>query len=491
MICAGVLVGLVAAALFGQAHLGLADNGDFKRELRVYSPKPVGFDVNLPPRDTPERHARFFRFYLPGWEFRWHAARPHSSIHLFWLPGAALNRLFLSADVLLLPWLSFLPRLLLVVLYAVVAFAAALQPLRRFASLALALLVPLGFMLTTTEYAALLNSGYTETASLVFLLLFLAGLALLGHRGGVAAQVLCLGSLLCLAAARAGNIYWALLGPAAFVLLWRGRRDPRPSPAASAAVFAELALFIGIAAFLLTHLQLPANRYNSLYYGALRFSRQPAAHLERLGLQRTAPCVGVLPWKDEGRRLIETGSHRLRFANTVRVLVHEPLVYPRLLLHAFRNMQDISLDYLGRYPRGLDRPSESRFDPKTHARCQETRCWLRRRAAALNLWARLKYAAFPRGALLVLILAFFLATFASLSLRARPAGALLARLGLLVTLAIPLDVTVAVLGDGCYELIKHLLLANVLFDLALILFAASTALTFAEGTKSRPATQSA
>ena len=85
----------------------------------------------------------------------------------------------------------------------------------------------------------------------------------------------------------------------------------------------------------------------------------------------------------------------------------------------------------------------------------------------LNFWSWLRYHSFPHG--WPLLLAFGL--FIGVALAGYRRGGLvqdLALVGLVATVACMFDIQIAVTGDGSENLIRHLFLSNVLFDLALL-----------------------
>ena len=56
----------------------------------------------------------------------------------------------------------------------------------------------------------------------------------------------------------------------------------------------------------------------------------------------------------------------------------------------------------------------------------------------------------------------------------------LALIGLMSTVACFVDMIIAILGDGIVELVRHLFLSNLLFDVALIAFFSTVLLTCIE-----------
>ena len=177
-------------------------------------------------------------------------------------------------------------------------------------------------------------------------------------------------------------------------------------------------------------------------------------------------CIGASAYSSTGSKCLDQIHDRLSFINTFRVIWKEPVVMVRMLKYVFSNMQDVSLDYLGRY--SIDDPRNNSF---THiSEGIETRYRASGRGSPiLNLWASIKYKCFPRGVALIIVLIIFIIGF-SLKLRRSNLHQSISLVGLLATVACITDMTITILGDGKYELIKHLFMSNILFDIAALAF---------------------
>jgi hypothetical protein len=92
----------------------------------------------------------------------------------------------------------------------------------------------------------------------------------------------------------------------------------------------------------------------------------------------------------------------------------------------------------------------------------------------LVLWSTIKMEYFPKGKWLMLTLILYLALFIFCIFRNH--WQRIAQIGLLATLATLADMYVAIFGNGTADFVKHLFLANILFDVSTILFV-SIALT--------------
>ncbi len=461
-----LLLGAFVVGMAVQFRTGLADNGDFTRSIKFFSSGPVGIQPNFPPRQSELWHQRFYEYWLPTWTLRRHHEKIVTSAVLLWLPGVLLGAAA-SSSAVSLPWLSLVPRALLLGELSLLLRWAARQPSGRWLPWTLG--GPLVLLLTTTDNAAYLNSFYQEAASQVFVLPVLFSLVYLKHRPTVARLALAVGCLGLLTMAKASTIYWPLLALPFGLHAWTAGRPERwrTHRAAILAGGIGLVCLLTVAARQFTAIrEANVNPYHSLFYGALMFSRHPADHLRRLGLADGEDCIGVSAYRERGKAYFDAHRPQMTFANTLSTLAHEPAIAGRMAAFGLASMQDISLDYLGKYapgdPRGVNGPPWHDIGDGS-----ERRLWNAAESTLANLWATVKFHAFPTGGWLALTLGAFAAG-SLVRLRAPGVAGNLAMVGLLATLAVVADGAVALLGEGRHELIKHLYFANLLFDLALI-----------------------
>lgn len=444
-----LLATLLAALMLIQLPFGLADNGDFSRIMTWFTSRPAGFEQNWPPSGTEAWDRRFFRYYLPDWQLDFpQTSTVRSSVLLLWWPGVWLN-LILYDGLLNLGALSLPARavLLLVVLGLLRWVAQSSRSLREYLVLMACVGVPFVAMVSTTDYLVLLNSFYQESGSLIFLpLLVLALLAVRRTRSNPWLYAATLAALALLASAKVSNVYWAVLGVPVLASLvpWSRRRRV-------ALIGASLLLAVGLGygAYQLTK---EANNpqivaFHGLFYGVLTLSERPQAHLQALGLPYDAACLGVPSFDANGQRCRALYANAPLRRDTIIVLAREPLIVPRMLAFVAGQMQATRLEYLGKRA-----PSDGARGPTP---------------SVLRVWSIMKERFFPRGFALLLALGIGLALNAC-SVRGRTPRADLAFVGLLTCAACLIDMVVAFLGDGRQELTKHLLLANILFDVALI-----------------------
>lgn len=442
--CALVL--LLIVALGAQWDRGLADNGDFSRIMTWFVSKPVGFETNWPPAGTAEWQRRFFAYYLPAWQFDFPpGTRPvYSSVLLLWLPGIALNYL-LYPSTLHLALMSLLPRLLLIgcliLLLAWIGRRCATAGERL--SVLLTLGLPAALFLAAPDYVAYLNSFYQETGAFVFLLLLLGALVALrarpaGPRSAATALIL----LALLTTSKASEFYWAFIG-LPLILAPLLRRRARATRAAAclggAIVLAALSLYLTGGA------NDRRNAFHGLFDGVLTLSTVPGERLAELGFGDGAECVGTPAYVGPGPACVARYGDRGLRLKTVRVLLREPAIIPKIPALAAERMQITQPEGLG------NRAADSRGPNR----------W----PAIIVAWSALKARAFPRGPALFVALA----AYAALCLSRQRRGGLtgdLAFVGIIAAIGCLAAMIVAVLGDGRQELVKHLFVANVAFDVA-------------------------
>jgi hypothetical protein len=217
---------------------------------------------------------------------------------------------------------------------------------------------------------------------------------------------------------------------------------------------AYIPLYIGSVAVLLLGVVLSPNRpdmrqgqtFQSLFNGALIFSNQPAQHLEQLGLKGARKCISQYAAKPVGQKCAEQFGDQISYLSTAQVILREPIILLRMIRFSAQNMQTITLE-MGKTARGGPQLTDLQ-------------------STLTRGWASLKAVLFPRGLGLLATLALFAVLF-SVGLKwTHGMQRELALVGLLATMACGVDMTVQVLGDGRADIIKHMLLANLLFDIA-------------------------
>jgi hypothetical protein len=435
----------------------MGDNGDFPRAYVFITSGPVKNE--FPPAYD----------YTPYWKLEWHlpslltpTTSYLSSTTLLWLPGILLNYIFVSTDILATTSLSFFPKILL--FFFLVLCLKWMDSDPKYSTILYFFVgIPLVFIFTNTSYIAYLNSFYQETGSFIFLIALIvtmiAFMKFTTYRN-LAFSILV---VVLLGTSKQSNVYWAAVSLPFIFYVWQVKRK---------IPFTRTLLFIGSAVTIITLVTVrlsnrdfaALNEYNSLFLGALRFSTNPQKQLRELGVPKAENCIGVSPFLlPKGAKCFEEYKE-LSFYETVRLFYKEPLIVPREIKFAALQMQDITIDYLAKYSR-----EDPRF-PVMDRTGANRRLFAPYENSPFNLWAAIKFRYFPTGYLLFIsLLAFFLLFGAGLRHESE-LGRQISIMGLLTTCATMIDMSLTMIAGGVIELIKHLFLANLLFDISLILF---------------------
>ncbi|MBN1447436.1 MAG: hypothetical protein JXA28_05855 [Bacteroidetes bacterium] len=451
-----LLLGLLLVGTVMQLHVGLADNGDYTRLLLWVTSGPSGFEENLPLPGTEAYELRFFNYVLPFWNFDmpW-TSRWVSSILLVWTPGVALNALLFSTDTVYLPFISFAPRIflllfLLFLLRWIDRESGNLAPL-------LYLTAGLPFVLWgfNTEYVAYFTSFYQEPASMIGLGMLVLALVYYRDREDTRWRPwLSAVAVFFMTTAKLSNIHWAVLGALLLIpwkMLWLIR--------CRFALYVVLILLVPIGFTLLQatfYSTRSINAYQSIFCGTLMFSDRPADHIERLGMDGGDAYIGYHAYCPEGEEAMNRYAPWLNHSTVMNMIVHEPSIAWDMLVFAADSMQNAELTHLSKWV----------LYNETSARRPWAR-WLPASAAMptpLNTWTRLKRAAFPTGIPLILITAALLPFFLWLRRHDRRLLRTFADVGILLALGVLTDMWMQIFGDGQRDLIKHLFLSNICFD---------------------------
>lgn len=448
-------------AMYLQHDIGLADNGDFVRSIEGITSGPIGIEPNWPAPNSEDWSKRFVNYWIPFWKLELSVIRPTSSAFILWLPGILLNKFLYSSSVLYLPVLSLFPKF---ILFAVIMFL--FNWTENYSKYKKVLLVsfvaPITIILTTTDYIAHLNSFYQDSATLVFYFLIFVSILLLRQHLSFRYLVCSLIAILFLAMDRPAYIYWPLLSIPFVLYAWSYKKNIRLHTMIIAG-FSLIILFTFASAFVTKtkYIEENANAFNSYFNGVLTFTEDSSAHLRDIGMEDAIKCVNTPAYSSDGlSECFLKYKNQMSFKNTVRVIIIEPVVMLKMLKYVFDNMQDVSVNYLGKYsfgnPLSKTSPRNGYYDTDM---------------GPLNLWAKMKYNLFPRGYSLFFTLSSFAIWFIFvLRLKLNDVCQDFAFLGLLSTFACVTDMTVAILGDGRCDMGRHLYLSNLLFDIAAILF---------------------
>jgi hypothetical protein len=440
---------IAIAAFFGvlltlsTLHLltGLADNGDFGRDICPFMTRPVGFSA-YEPTDPAERERRFVHHWYDRWELKpgiydYHHICQGSSHQILVFGEVLLSKLLLGTREFSLTLGSLLPRALFWLL-----FLAWCRYFHRLLDGSAWFLVPsalLWCLFNESVFAGLLNSFFEDLSGILWLCgLVLCLMRYLEHGRR---RDLYLGGA-CLAVLTAAKTAYVL---APFVLLgcWAPLRRPR----------SELALVAGLCALALLAatplITRDRNRYINAYHATYLGALTVVTPAERAALLQPAgpydpACVGRNVWASDA---CWQRHRRMSHADAVRIYLTHPMATLRALEVLRREAVQVRIRL------GMDRDGAPGYA----------------QLPLFNVWARLlmpllRACFYPLvlGALALLVLAG--------RRRWLPPALLFA---LWLTLGMSLSQYVTILADGLADFERHSLLAN--FALALFVVLATCA----------------
>jgi hypothetical protein len=442
LLVAGTLAAAAAAivtTLMIPPIVGIADNGDFDRVATPSGLRSVS--------DRPED--RFYRWMQPRFAYAPRAADPsafRSSEFLLVEAAVGAAKLFSRAPHFDIRFLGAVHAALLLAALAMLVRAAA--PLSVAAQAVTAVL--LVFFFTDPAYLAPFQSFYAQTASLLFLLLTAAIVALAVGRGGLSGAWIpayFLAAALFVCSKPQESVQTVLLAPLGVRLAWPGSRRARAGAAVLAVLLGALAWRYYRSAQASAGW---ATRYNVLFMGILLESPDPRRDLEELGLDPSlARYAGVSAWVPESparfpevREFLEPRSGKP--SPRILYLRHPKRLVARLV-QAARSSYLLQPPDLGNFARESGAPPKARV----HA------VWS-------DLRVRLSGVTWP-----VTLFAGTLAAAALTWKRAGPRGRL-AREALAVLVAMAAGAfVVAALGDFELETGRHLYAFHAMCDLIL------------------------
>lgn len=438
-----LVFGLVAAILVRQLlvppFIGLADNGDYARVLDPLGLRHVETDWA----------GQYF-----GWLGRTYVPGPVGPVEL-WSSQLLLSALAKAVAGLFRPDGVVDIRVqgaVNLVLY-LAGIALLLRAARTFRAPARAVIV-VALLLASVDVAwiAPLNSFYAEAATLVFLVL-LAGFGLLASRDERARRWALPGYLLAAAlfvAAKPQNHLLAL--PLAAVPLALLARLPR-TRSRVATVAATLAL-VALGVFLqgrVPWMLRVRNVWNGVFYTILADSPDPRGDLAELGLPADLVRFRGVPAFAEGIP-IEQVTEGLGYGDVVRFYARHPLRLVRIAHRCAGSAFAWRDPRIGNFTRDSGRPAGTL-------------------ARAFSGWSQVEGLVLPRS---LLFLVLFLGGVLAMALleawragAATPAGGTAWMLAGLA-LAAGMQFGACVVGDGYYDLVKHLYLFQLLFDACLV-----------------------
>lgn len=435
-----VFAAMVTGRLFVPPVVGVADNGDYHRVMGPLGLEPTVttwperyFDhVNLDYRAVPPTAGPF----------------PTSQVWLGRI-AVALTRLTGGGPTFRLTTLGAVNTVFyLAGILVVLHFLGGLGRARRITGWLLVLLVG-----TDTANIAFFNSFYGESATLIFLVTTIGLFLVISRRERIAAGHVALyfAAAALLLAAKPQNhplVFPLLLLPA----IWAVRRPRRETVTALAIGGLMLLVFTGWLYGSVRGTIKDLNRWNVLFYSVLADSPDPRADLVELGLDPgLARYAGKSAFVD-GVPVAETTA-QYDHGDIARFFLRHPGRFLSLASAGAAQLYRKVDPECGHYTAASGRPPRSQ-------------------ATALSLWQGFEESVLPRSPAWLVALGAGLAA-AAITILVRcgagtPCGAI-AWLALLLVAMAAMQYGICLLGDGTYDLAKHLFLFHALHDTALVI----------------------
>ncbi len=438
------LLSLFIVATTNTAWIGLADNGDFTRSIAFLLERPLGNLTNWPESETEAFKDRFFE----RWHDKW-LIRPN---YPDFLGSPSSYQLYLAIQVLWSRLVSGEAGVYSVVLGGIlsriisaIGFVLLVSSIRSHCS-TLVVLVSVflvGLLVLDVNFAAFFNSFYQEQIGFTLTPLMGFSIYCFAVRTGLQRGVIVLLLLAVIGSAKTAYCVAPALGLLFLMsapLSWQHRL-----------VLIAIGLVAQSIAFVPVALgpSAPVNRYHALYYGVLKI--MTPAELKALpdlgGKRIVHDCVGVPAFDKRGSSCIDQAQ--ATYGDAVRLMLTQHQVAYRMFLTVFDAGRNIELDYLGK----------DTVLPKKHYNSLAFTGWTKiftnhLNAVALGLtvilavaviwqgrWRRQMETALAKTALFLSVFGFALYGTA--------------------------------LGDGFYEITKHLILGNYIISLSLVIMPAA------------------
>jgi hypothetical protein len=425
---------------------GYADNGDFSRSVGFLFEKPHDFSTMWPAAESEEWRRRFFSEWHDKWVFlqNWPNTENFfsvSSYKLYLLSQAYLSTLIgAESSYYSIISGSILSRLILCAVFLTIAHHLRHKVSNIAAWIFIAIF---GLILIDSSWIAFLNSFYEEQIAIVFLPLL--GFLLLKFCANQSTKT-GFGILLCAAfigAAKTAYFYLPTLSLLFLIPFISSKK--------------ELIKLILITILLQTVSLLPVyfgkyekiNSYHALYFGALKvLPNTEASSIQSIGGKPVFhECIGVSAFSPLGQKCMETSN--ASYADVVKLIGDHPSVGFRMIAKLFEEGRATRLEYLGKGIKNTPNFSES---------------------TVFNLWPKFFAKGLNYFILLALLAASFLLVKKKSLLSDKEKSVLL--IGAFFA-AFGFSQYIVSLGDGYYEITKHMAAGNYALALSLpFIFAA-------------------
>lgn len=330
-----------------QQDTGYANNGDFVRNAESIFSHPQGFSVLYVPEGHPDRESMFFKNWLDRWVvssdgLKWRLAREASIYKLYLTAQVRLTSFFDGGEEVYSmargAWLS------RAILYGALAFCAWRISAFLPGWILVGLVVALAWLYLESSWVAYLNSFYEEQVAILLLPLLAFAVALYMYGDGKGWVWVIFVTALLIGWSKTAYFYMPALVLIFFALV--GFR-----PFWCVFVLAIVIQLIAIRPVIHGEYK-QINPYHSVYFGALvTLSEQDLDDLSDMGGKPLIrECVGVAVFSPGGEKCLRDAQ--IRRGDVFHVLVEKPYVLWRMLRRAVREGQEIDLTYLGKTKSG-------------------------------------------------------------------------------------------------------------------------------------------
>lgn len=419
---------------------GYADNGDFSRSAGFLFERPHDFSTMWPDAESEEWRRRFFSEWHDKWVFlqNWPNTENFfsvSSYKLYLLFQAHFSTLIgVESSYYSIISGSILSRSILCAAFLVIAHHLRHQVSNLTAWIFVTLF---GFILIDSSWIAFLNSFYEEQIAIVFFPLL--GFLLLKFRENQSIKT-GFWFLLCatfIGSAKTAYFYLPTLSLLFLIPFFSSKKELIKLTLITILLqgISLLPVYFG------KHEKI--NSYHALYFGALKvLPNTEASSIQSIGGKPVFhECIGVSAFSPTGQKCMETSN--ASYTDIVKLIGNHPGIGFRMIFKLFEDGRETRLEYLGKVIKNTPNFSES---------------------AVFNLWPKF----FSKGLNYFIFTALFASGFllvAKKSLLSDKEKSILS-VGIFFA-AFGFSQYIVSLGDGYYEITKHLAAGNYALALSL------------------------
>lgn len=428
-----------AFCILGLLHIltGYADNGDFSRSIGFIFERPEGFSSLFPPADSTEYKQRFFS----SWHDKWIFLPQGLDITQLWTLSS--YKIYLLFQVFLSSLISDdeLHYSLIIgsmfsrcILYGTF-FLSAIYIRKEASKIAgWIFIVFTGFILIDSNWIAFLNSFYEEQIAILFLpILGILLLRLYLNDDAIDVKEICSILLFSVFIASAKTAYFylpTLLGLFLLPIIHKKKLITSCLIILLSQSIAFIPVYLG------KHENI--NSYHALYYGALRtIPQSELSTLQFIGKKHVIKtCIGIHAFSPEGEKCLQATN--TSYSDVIKLMIDRPSTIVKMFSYSLNQGKQTNLEYLGK---GIS--SAPNFAPET----------------IFNIYSKI-FSKGINGYLLLAMLPIFTLSISYIKkgfINGHKKSLIIA--GLFFT-TLGFSQYIVALGDGYYEMTKHLIIGN-------------------------------